>query len=179
LSINIFFPRRNEWLLEWLVQRLKEDEGESGRQARTAKECWDFLRELLQAVEPVVVAGTLTRHGIVPLVAKMMGEAKEMTGETTEEVSELLDGMAAVLVLLRGIARSEASITASMRSTPEVCAGILGTFLEVYVILLGREVRVEQPWIDAVVDLWKGSIWGNADSKKVRSSLRFRGAKVG
>lgn len=160
------------------MQRLKEDEGESGRQARTAKECWDFLRELLQAVEPVAVAGTLTRHGIVPLVAKMMGEAKEMTGETTEEVSELLDGMAAVLVLLRGIARSEASITASMRSTPEVCAGTLGTFLEVYGILLGREVRVEQPWIDAVVDLWKGSIWGNADSKKVRSLLRLRGAKV-
>ncbi|KAF8251268.1 hypothetical protein K440DRAFT_659035 [Wilcoxina mikolae CBS 423.85] len=166
-TIQIFFPRRNEWLLEWLVQRLKEDEGEPGRQARTAKECWDFLRELLEAVEPVIVARTVMRHGIVPMVAKMMEEAKGMAGETTEEVSGLLDGMATVLALLRRIAQSQRFITAYMKSTPEVCAGILGDFLEVCWILLGCEVQVEQRWIDAVVDLWKESIWANADSKKI------------
>ncbi|KAF8545317.1 Urb2/Npa2 family-domain-containing protein [Trichophaea hybrida] len=169
-TIQIFFPRRNEWLLEWLVQRLKEDEGEPGCQARTAKECWDFLRELLEAVEPTIVARTVMRHGIVPMVAKMMGEAKGMAGETAERVSGLLDGMATVLALLRRIAQSQRFITAYMKSTPEVCAGILGDFLEVCWILLSREVQVEQRWIDAVVDLWKGSIWGNGDSKKISES---------
>lgn len=28
--VNVYFPKKEEWLLEWAVQRLKEEEGEGG-----------------------------------------------------------------------------------------------------------------------------------------------------
>ena len=156
----VFFPRRTEWLLEWLAQRLKEDEGASGRAARTAHECWDFLLELLRAVDSAVVAGTLKRHGIVPLVAKTM---EAVRGED----AGVLDGVAAVLGRVRELARVESSIAAALRSTPEVCAGILGAFLGVAREVVVNGGRVEEMWVEAVVALWRGSIWGSANTKRV------------
>jgi hypothetical protein len=146
------------------VQRLKEDEGAAGRAARTSRDCWEFLLELLHTVDPAIVAATLKRHGIVPIVAKMM---EEVRGTVGEEVAGLLDGVAAVLAALRQIAHSESSISASLKSSPEVCAGILGAFLMICRQLLERGMLVDQTWVDAVVDLWRSSIWGSANSKKV------------
>jgi hypothetical protein len=165
-STTVFFPRRNEWLLEWLVQRLKEDEGAAGRAARTSRDCWDFLLELIHTVDPAIVAVTLKRHGIVPLVAKTMEEVRGMEGEE-DETTGLLDGVAAVLLTLRGIAHTESSISASLKSSPEICAGILGVFLTICRQLLERGLPVDQTWVDAVVDLWRSSVWGSANSKKV------------
>jgi hypothetical protein len=174
VGCGVFFPRRDEWLLEWLTQRLREDDGEPGRRARCAEECWEFLGELLRGVEPAVVAGTLKRHGVVALVAKTVEEARS-GGESSptagvsgrERTARLLDAMFGVIVLLRRLGQDESSVAVSMKSTPDVCAGILGGFLDICQTLGMREVQVEREWIDTVVGLWRGSIWGNANNKKV------------
>ncbi|KAA8906110.1 Urb2/Npa2 family-domain-containing protein [Sphaerosporella brunnea] len=165
-STSVFFPRRNEWLLEWLVQRLKEDDGPAGRAARTSRDCWEFLLELLHTVDAGIFAATLKRHGIVPLVAKMIEEVRG--AESPEDgVAGLLDGVAAVLARLRETAKQESSISASLKAAPEVCAGILGAFLAICRQLLERGLPVDHRWVDAVVNLWRGSIWGNANSRKI------------
>lgn len=171
---NVFFPRRNEWLLEWLAQRLKEDEGAAGRAARTSTECWDFLLELLRAADPPTVAGTLKRHGIVPLVAKVMEELR--TREEYAAPGELLDRVAEVLTVLRGIASSESSIAAGLKASPEVAAGILGAFLRVCKQMVGAGEQVQRMWVDVVVDLWRGSIWGSANAKKVCALSQWVGS---
>jgi len=166
-SSAVFFPRRSEWLLEWLAQRLKEDEGPAGRAARTSTECWEFLLVLLQAADPPTVAGTLKRHGIVPLVARVM---EELCTQERGAPGKLLDSVAEVLTVLRGIASNETSIAAGLKASPDVAAGILGAFLRVCRQMIGGgsgDGRVRQAWIDAVVDLWRGSIWGSANAKKV------------
>jgi hypothetical protein len=183
--------------LEWLAQRLKEDDGDAGRHARLSRECWDFLLEILQAVEPSAVAGILKRHGIVHLVARTVKEARisesdrkllrisddgqESTSSATERGSpcspandstaSLLEGISGVLVWLKQRGECESSIAATSRSTPEVCAGILGDFLAICVDLFARRETVDQVWVDSIVGLWKSSIWGSANSKKVGSNL--------
>lgn len=95
------------------------------------------------------------------------GSPASSATEAGGNVAGLLDGMAAVLAHLRQVSQTESSIAASMKSTPEVCAGILGAFLVVCQKLLARGAQVDRTWVEAVVDLWKGSIWGSANSKKV------------
>ena len=167
---GVFFPRRDEWLLEWLTQRLREDDGEPGRRARCARECWEFFGELLRAVEPAVVAGTLKRHGVVALVAKTVEEAAAGVSDDGERAARLLDAMFGVIALLRRLGQDEGSVAASMKSTPDMCAGILGGFLD---ICRMPGMRVEREWVDTAVGLWRGSIWGSANNKKV-GILQFK-----
>ncbi|KAI5820155.1 Urb2/Npa2 family-domain-containing protein [Pyronema omphalodes] len=164
---ELFFPRRNEWLLEWLVQRLKEDEKEAGRAARAALECWSFLGELLEAVEPSVVAGTLRRHGFVPLVAKTMEEIKAGDIEGT---TGLLQEITQVLGVLKKIAGKESYVAAAMKGSPEACSAILGGYLDVAVKLLEGEQEVDHSWTEAVTELWRGSVWGVSNVKKTSTT---------
>ena len=97
------------------------------------------------------------------LVAKVMKELRTQEGAPRE----LLDKIAAVLTELRGIANSESSIAAALKASPEVAAGILGAFLTVCRRIIGSGARVEAVWVNAMVDLWRGSIWGSVNAKEV------------
>lgn len=165
---DLFFPRRREWLLEWLVQRLKEDDD---RDARTAAESWAFLAALLRTVAPAAVAATLKRHAIVPLVAKAMAEIgveADAAGAGEGPVTRLLDEMllGVVRLLLDVAGRGNSAVAAAVRAPPETAAAVLGAFLHVARRRCTHGAPLKHSWLLAAVELWESSIWGSGHAKK-------------
>lgn len=93
----MYFPKKEEWLLEWAVQRLKEEEGESGVEyvtrsgwmgvevltkgvvgrARLSPRFWSFVYEVLVRTEREVAARCLRKHGFLQLVGMTIEECQK------------------------------------------------------------------------------------------------------
>ncbi|KAI5838030.1 hypothetical protein DFP73DRAFT_280245 [Morchella snyderi] len=69
---NIYFPQKEDWLLEWLVQRLRQDDS-CAPEARCDPEFWVFLLRLLP-MSPSA-GGILKKHNILQLISKALSEA--------------------------------------------------------------------------------------------------------
>ena len=174
---DLFFPRRGEWLLEWLVQRLKEDDD---RAARTAADSWALLAALLRSVAPAAVAATLKRHAIVSLVAKTMAEigdaahADDGDGRVARLLDQMLLGVVRLLLDVGG--RGNGAVAAAVRAAPETGAAVLGAFLRVARHRCAHGAPLNPAWLLAAAELWEGSIWGSGHAKK---KVRAPGSVVG
>ncbi|KAF8428230.1 Urb2/Npa2 family-domain-containing protein [Tirmania nivea] len=72
--VNVHFPKKEEWLIEWAVQRLKEEEGDGGVEARLSGRFWTFLLELLRKTDWAVATRCLRKHSFLQLVGMTMEE---------------------------------------------------------------------------------------------------------
>ncbi|EPS43030.1 hypothetical protein H072_2979 [Dactylellina haptotyla CBS 200.50] len=70
----VFFPGKEEWLVEWLVERLA---GEAASDGRLSLKAWNTLLDLLNSpnLNPNVASAILRRHKFVAIVAKTLSEA--------------------------------------------------------------------------------------------------------
>lgn len=98
-------------------------------------------------------------------IGKMMKELRADSDATS--VSALLAAVTRTLDCLKEISKLEISIMVALRITMETSATIIGDFLAVCEKLLEDSAAVEESWSLAIVALWKTSVWGNSDSKKV------------
>lgn len=180
-KLNIYFPQRNEWLLEWLAQRLKEEDDPA---ARASPESWRLLRNLLGAVgDWNAVAAILKRHSVVAAVARAFAELRKRLGEEEyatpremalgqeeeeeEAVVQTLRGVMEVLETLREPARKNGAMIVATKMPVESSAALLGDFFAVCEVFLGRMISIENGWVDNVLWLWRSSVWGNPNTKKV------------
>ncbi|KAJ6262168.1 hypothetical protein Dda_2973 [Drechslerella dactyloides] len=71
----IFFPGKEQWLVEWLVERL--DEPASSPDGRLSPEAWDILYELLTTpnLNTTAAAATLKKHKFVGILARTLSDA--------------------------------------------------------------------------------------------------------
>ncbi|KAK6341055.1 hypothetical protein TWF696_009364 [Orbilia brochopaga] len=71
---SIFFPGKEEWLVEWLVERLDDSSSLDGR---LSPEAWDILYELLAAqnLNFTIAAATLKKHKFVAILARTLSDA--------------------------------------------------------------------------------------------------------
>lgn len=216
--MNMHFPKKEEWLVEWTVQRLKEEEGDGGVEARLSGRFWTFLLELLKKTDRAVAARCLRKHGFLQLVGMTMVECRtrnwakgklwegwedgdgdvEMEGssatelgyssegdvlqrrqsssrERMESISGLLRGVAAVVEYLQeSTSRATGfggSVVPVLRGPPELGGQILGDYLDnIHRGLddLNEEGELNRATrgIEAMVGVWKGCVYGNADLKK-------------
>ncbi|PWW77915.1 hypothetical protein C7212DRAFT_356767 [Tuber magnatum] len=74
---KVFFPRKEEWLLEWLVQRLGE-KGEGNATARCNPRFWGMLLKLLRIPSHASVATILKKHSFLQVVGKTLFEGKTL-----------------------------------------------------------------------------------------------------
>lgn len=100
----------------------------------------------------------------MPLVGKTVEEIK---AGGTEGTAGLLQQITQVLGVLKQIAGKESYVAAAMKGSPEACAAILGGYLEVAGKLLAGEQEVDNSWTEAATELWRGSVWGVSNVKKV------------
>ncbi|KAI5777208.1 Urb2/Npa2 family-domain-containing protein [Geopyxis carbonaria] len=177
---NSFFPRRNEWLLEWIVQRLKEDDDAPGYQARTTPGTWKFLNRLFESVGPADVACTLKRHGIVGTVARLMMELQIDQHESNVDfgfvstegslfetnVVEVLDSVSDVLSCLEAMFQ-KGSMMALTKAPIETIAGMMGDFFKICQKLLSADFSIKEQWVDTVIELWRNSIWGFSNPSRI------------
>ncbi|KAF8477135.1 hypothetical protein BDZ91DRAFT_13366 [Kalaharituber pfeilii] len=75
---SIYFPRKEEWLVEWAVQRLREEEGDSGAEARLSSRFWRFLLDLLRKTDRALAAKCLRKHGFLQLMKMTLDECRNM-----------------------------------------------------------------------------------------------------
>jgi len=73
----VFFPRKEEWLLEWLVQRLGE-KGDGSAAARCNPKFWGMLLKLLRASSHNSVTTILKKHSFLQAVGKTLSEGKAL-----------------------------------------------------------------------------------------------------
>lgn len=86
------------------------------------------------------------------------------------ELQELLRSVGAVVLYLqRNMAEGtrEGNVVAVLRGPPEVAAQILGSYLMSCHSLVQNELGLDEDCIGAVVNVWRGCVWGNPNSKKV------------
>ncbi|KAG0637847.1 hypothetical protein HOY80DRAFT_888893 [Tuber brumale] len=76
---KLFFPRKEEWLLEWLVQRLGE-KGDGSVSARCDPKFWWMLLKLLRTSSHASVATILKKHSFLQVVGKTLSEGKALPG---------------------------------------------------------------------------------------------------
>ncbi|KAF8449930.1 hypothetical protein BGX38DRAFT_1142353 [Terfezia claveryi] len=218
--MNMHFPKKEEWLVEWTVQRLKEEEGDGGVEARLSGRFWTFLLELLKKTDSAVAARCLRKHGFLQLVGMTMAECRkgnwakrklwgggedgdgdgdvEMEGSSAtelgsssegdvlqrrqnssrgrmESISGLLGDVAAVVEYLQeSTSRATGfggSVVPVLRGPPELGGQILGDYLDnIYRGLddLNKEGELNRAirGIEAIIGVWKGCVYGNADLKK-------------
>ncbi|KAL7275168.1 hypothetical protein RUND412_001908 [Rhizina undulata] len=69
---NVIFPRRGEWVLEWAVQRLREEEDGT---ARTNPEFWELLASILIQIDLSAAAGILKRQNFLQMLLKALDDA--------------------------------------------------------------------------------------------------------
>ncbi|RPA95951.1 hypothetical protein L873DRAFT_1696063 [Choiromyces venosus 120613-1] len=74
---KVFFPRKEEWLLEWLVQRLGE-KGDGSARARCNPAFWRMLLKLLHDSSQASIATILRKHSFLQVVGKTLSEAKAL-----------------------------------------------------------------------------------------------------
>ncbi|CAZ84056.1 unnamed protein product [Tuber melanosporum] len=70
---KLFFPRKEEWLLEWLVQRLGE-KGDGSVSARCDPKFWRMLLKLLRTSSHASVATILKKHSFLQVVGKTLSD---------------------------------------------------------------------------------------------------------
>ncbi len=154
--------------------------------ARISPDFWQFLLQLLRSCSTTIVASVLKRHGLSTTLAKTFQElasgADDIFSTPRESASpvddnvevgaidrtvRLLDAITAMLRYLHELGNTEASIRAVLRGTPEVCSVVLGSFLRTLTELVERGQSIHEYWVDTVLGLWRGSVWGNPNFKKV------------
>ncbi|KAF3941193.1 hypothetical protein ABW19_dt0202154 [Dactylella cylindrospora] len=73
-EISIFFPGKEEWFVEWLVERLGDETSPDGR---LSSETWKLLLDLLNTSNLNVTSATtsLRKHKFVEILAKTLSDA--------------------------------------------------------------------------------------------------------
>ncbi|KAF3918920.1 hypothetical protein ABW20_dc0105853 [Dactylellina cionopaga] len=73
-EVSIYFPGKEEWLVEWLVERLEDEASLDGR---LSPETWDTLLELLKTpnLNLTAASATLRKHKFVGIIAKTLSDA--------------------------------------------------------------------------------------------------------
>ncbi|KAK6363287.1 hypothetical protein TWF730_000727 [Orbilia blumenaviensis] len=73
-NVALFFPGKEEWLAEWLVERLEDEASSSGR---LSPDAWNTLYDLFSTpdLNLTAAAATLRKHKFVGIVAKTLSDA--------------------------------------------------------------------------------------------------------
>ncbi|KAK6509515.1 hypothetical protein TWF481_004255 [Arthrobotrys musiformis] len=83
-EVALFFPGKEEWLVEWLVERLEDGTSSDGR---LSPDAWNTLYELLNTPDLNLTAAsaTLRKHKFAGIIAKTLSDAVATYSNEEEE----------------------------------------------------------------------------------------------
>ncbi|KAK6516797.1 hypothetical protein TWF506_006683 [Arthrobotrys conoides] len=83
-EVVLFFPGKEEWLVEWLVERLEDGTSSDGR---LSPDAWNTLYDLLNTLDLNLTAAstTLRKHKFAGIIAKTLSEAAAKYSSEEEE----------------------------------------------------------------------------------------------
>ncbi|KAK6357038.1 hypothetical protein TWF718_001369 [Orbilia javanica] len=83
-EVALFFPGKEEWLVEWLVERLGDGTSSEGR---LSPDAWNTLYDLLNTPDLNLTAAsaTLRKHKFAGIIAKTLSEAVAIYSSEEEE----------------------------------------------------------------------------------------------
>lgn len=96
--------------------------------------------------------------------------ATSMMEITAPHLLELLKSVGMVLLYIQqnwAVGSREGNVVTVLRGSPEIGSQILGSYLEASQVLIQCGLALEEDLTRAVVNIWKGCVWGNLHSKKV------------
>lgn len=89
---------------------------------------------------------------------------------TAPGLLELLKSVGMVLLFIQhnwAAGSREGNAVTALRGSPEIGAQILGSYLEASQVLVQYGLHLEENLTRAVVNIWRGCVWGNPNLKKV------------
>ncbi|ODQ52739.1 hypothetical protein SAICODRAFT_19536 [Saitoella complicata NRRL Y-17804] len=170
-DINVFLPRKEEFLLEWIFDRLCEDgvggksfsASKSGKKARLLEESWVFVADVFQH-EMVSDSARVIVFRKAPFIAFISSVLNELTTLTFEEVAKLCPVLQRALSILYGGA-SPVTSRSGIDSGITLYANLLSLCAKYpdseAVDVLGDEVE----------SLFRTSLYGQANQKKIFQSF--------
>ncbi|TGZ85742.1 hypothetical protein EX30DRAFT_31974 [Ascodesmis nigricans] len=90
--------------------------------------------------------------------------------EEEDPVTPNLEAVATVLETLRGLGANNGSAMVATKVPVETSAALLGDFFGVSQVLLRRTLSVQTSWVENFLWLWRSSVWGNSNIKKISTS---------
>ncbi|RVD80674.1 uncharacterized protein DFL_008568 [Arthrobotrys flagrans] len=83
-EVALFFPGKEEWLVEWLVERLEDGTSSDGR---LSPDAWNTLYDLLNTPDLNLIAAsaTLRKHKFAGIIAKTLSDAVATYSNKEEE----------------------------------------------------------------------------------------------
>lgn len=89
---------------------------------------------------------------------------------TAPDLLKLLNNISMALLYIQqtwAAGSREGNVVTVLRGSPEIGAQILGSYLEASQLLVQCGLELDENLACAIVNIWRGCVWGNPNSKKV------------